>query len=74
MKIAQMAPLAESVPPLLYGGTERVVAYLTEELVRRGHEVTCSPPPTPRPLPGSFPASRAPCASIPRFARFTPGR
>src|SRR5579875_1228926 len=40
MKIAQIAPLAESVPPKLYGGTERVVSYLTEELVRQGHEVT----------------------------------
>jgi glycosyltransferase involved in cell wall biosynthesis len=40
MKIAQIAPLFESVPPRLYGGTERVVAYLTEELVRQGHEVT----------------------------------
>ena len=40
MKIAQIAPLAESVPPRLYGGTERVVYYLTEELVRLGHDVT----------------------------------
>jgi glycosyltransferase involved in cell wall biosynthesis len=40
MKIAQIAPLIESVPPRLYGGTERVVSYLTEELVRLGHEVT----------------------------------
>lgn len=40
MKIAQVAPLAESVPPKLYGGTERVVSALTEELVRLGHEVT----------------------------------
>lgn len=40
MKIAQIAPLYESVPPKLYGGTERVVSYLTEELVRSGHEVT----------------------------------
>ncbi|MFC0282321.1 glycosyltransferase family 4 protein [Camelimonas abortus] len=40
MRIAQVAPLAESVPPRLYGGTERVVSYLTEELVRRGHRVT----------------------------------
>ena len=40
MRIAQIAPLAESVPPKLYGGTERVVSVLTEELVRRGHEVT----------------------------------
>jgi glycosyltransferase involved in cell wall biosynthesis len=40
MRIAQIAPLFESVPPRLYGGTERVVSYLTEELVRQGHEVT----------------------------------
>jgi glycosyltransferase involved in cell wall biosynthesis len=40
MKIAQIAPLYESVPPKLYGGTERVVHYLTEELVRLGHDVT----------------------------------
>jgi glycosyltransferase involved in cell wall biosynthesis len=40
MRIAQVAPLYESVPPQCYGGTERVVSYLTEELVRQGHEVT----------------------------------
>jgi glycosyltransferase involved in cell wall biosynthesis len=40
MKIAQVAPLFESVPPQCYGGTERVVSYLTEELVRQGHQVT----------------------------------
>jgi glycosyltransferase involved in cell wall biosynthesis len=40
MRIAQIAPLIESVPPRLYGGTERIVSYLTEELVRQGHEVT----------------------------------
>ncbi len=40
MKIAQVAPLYEPVPPRLYGGTERVVSYICEELVRRGHEVT----------------------------------
>ena len=40
MRIAQVAPLYESVPPKHYGGTERVVSYLTEELVRQGHEVT----------------------------------
>jgi hypothetical protein len=38
MKIAQIAPLIESVPPPLYGGTERIVSCLTEELVRLGHE------------------------------------
>ena len=40
MKIAQISPLAESCPPKLYGGTERIVSYLTEELVRLGHDVT----------------------------------
>jgi glycosyltransferase involved in cell wall biosynthesis len=40
MRIAQVSPLYERVPPTLYGGTERVVSYLTEELVRLGHEVT----------------------------------
>ncbi|MCI0699636.1 MAG: glycosyltransferase family 4 protein [Planctomycetia bacterium] len=40
MRIAQVAPLYEAVPPKLYGGTERVVSYLTEELVRQGHDVT----------------------------------
>jgi len=40
MKIAQVSPLYEAIPPKLYGGTERVVSFLTEELVRRGHEVT----------------------------------
>jgi glycosyltransferase involved in cell wall biosynthesis len=40
MKIAQISPLIESVPPKLYGGTERIVSYLTEELVRQGHDVT----------------------------------
>jgi glycosyltransferase involved in cell wall biosynthesis len=40
MRIAQVAPLYESVPPKLYGGTERVVSWLTEELVSQGHEVT----------------------------------
>src|SRR3954465_13793743 len=40
MRIAQLAPLAESVPPSLYGGTERVVAWLIDELVALGHDVT----------------------------------
>jgi glycosyltransferase involved in cell wall biosynthesis len=40
MRIAQVSPLAESVPPQLYGGTERVVSYLTDEFVRMGHDVT----------------------------------
>src|ERR1700759_5783197 len=40
VRIAQIAPLVESVPPRLYGGTERVVSWLTEELVAQGHQVT----------------------------------
>src|SRR4051812_10558728 len=40
MRIAQIAPLYESVPPAMYGGTERVVHFLTEELVKIGHDVT----------------------------------
>ena len=40
LRIAQVAPLYESVPPKLYGGTERIVSYLTEELVAQGHDVT----------------------------------
>src|SRR5262245_9438999 len=40
LRIAQLAPLHESVPPRLYGGTERVVSFITEELCGRGHEVT----------------------------------
>jgi glycosyltransferase involved in cell wall biosynthesis len=40
VRIAQVAPLVESIPPKLYGGTERVVSYLTEELARQGHDVT----------------------------------
>ena len=40
MRIAQVSPLWESVPPKLYGGTERVVSWITDELVRLGHDVT----------------------------------
>src|SRR2546425_8112883 len=40
LRIAQIGTLYEQIPPKLYGGTERVVSYVTEELVRRGHEVT----------------------------------
>ena len=40
LRIAELSPLYERVPPRLYGGTERVVAFLTDELVRRGHDVT----------------------------------
>src|SRR5262245_65543832 len=40
MRIAQIAPLMESIPPRLYGGSERIASYLTEELVAQGHDVT----------------------------------
>src|SRR5690554_2376079 len=40
LNIAQIAPLYESIPPKLYGGTERIVHYLTEELINQGHQVT----------------------------------
>jgi len=44
LKIAQIAPLIERVPPRLYGGTERIVSYLTEALVDLGHDVTLFSP------------------------------
>jgi glycosyltransferase involved in cell wall biosynthesis len=40
MRIGQVAPLYERVPPLYYGGTERIVSYLTEELIKQGHDLT----------------------------------
>ena len=40
LRIAQISPLTEAVPPKLYGGTERVISWLTEELVALGHKVT----------------------------------
>ena len=49
MKIAQVSPLMEAVPPKLYGGTERIVAYLTDELVALGHDVPFSPAATASP-------------------------
>jgi glycosyltransferase involved in cell wall biosynthesis len=60
LRIAQVAPLYESVPPKLYGGTERVVAYLAEERVRRGHDVTlfaASDSTVKVPIPGGMPQS-----------------
>ena len=66
MKIAQIAPLAESVPPSLYGGTERVVSYLTEELVRLGHEVTLF-------ASGDSQTAARLVACVPRALRLDPG-
>ncbi len=65
MRIAQVAPLHESVPPQLYGGTERIVCYLTEELVRRGHAVTLF-------AAGDAVTSARLAASTPRSLRFDP--
>ena len=66
MKIAQVSPLFESVPPKLYGGTERIVSYLTEELVRRGHEVTLF-------ASGDSQTSAELVAPVPRALRLDPG-
>ena len=65
MKIAQIAPLSESVPPRLYGGTERVVSYLTEELVGRGMTLRCSPAATSSHPPSCFRSATRPFGSIP---------
>ncbi len=66
MRIAQVAPLAEAVPPTLYGGTERVVSWLTEELVEMGHEVTLF-------ASGDSTTNAALVASSPRALRLDPG-
>lgn len=62
MRIAQISPLWESVPPQRYGGTERVVHYLTEELVRRGHEVALF-------ASGDSRTSAELCATVPQALR-----
>ena len=73
MRVAQIAPLTESVPPRLYGGTERVVSFLTEELVAMGHDVTLfASGDSVRPTPTWSRHGRAPCGSIHRSA--TPWR
>ena len=51
MRIAQVAPLVEAVPPKLYGGTERVVSWLVEALVQQGETLRCSPAATRAPPP-----------------------
>ncbi|HEX9488872.1 MAG TPA: glycosyltransferase family 4 protein, partial [Stellaceae bacterium] len=66
MRIAQVAPLGESVPPRKYGGTERIVSYLTEALVAQGHEVTLYA------SGGSLSAARL-CVTYPRPLRELPG-
>ena len=66
MRIAQVAPLHEAVPPQLYGGTERIVSYLTEALVERGHDVTLF-------ASGDSLTSAELVASRPRALRLDPG-
>ncbi len=66
MRIAQVAPLYEAVPPRLYGGTERIVSYLTEGLVRRGHQVTLF-------ASGESVTSARLVAARPRALRLDPG-
>jgi glycosyltransferase involved in cell wall biosynthesis len=66
MRIAQVAPLGESVPPRKYGGTERIVSYLTEALVAQGHDVTLYA------AGGSRSAAKL-CVSYPRPLRELPG-
>lgn len=66
MRIAQVAPLHEAVPPQLYGGTERIVSYLTEGLVERGHDVTLF-------ASGDSLTSAELVASRPRALRLDPG-
>ena len=68
MRVAQIAPLTESVPPRLYGGTERVVSFLTEELVAMGHDVTLFASGDLSPMPTSSRHGRAPSASTHRSA------
>src|ERR1700726_3857956 len=63
LRIAQVSPLYESVPPKLYGGTERIVSYLTEELVALGHDVTLF-------ASGDSVTSAALCAGAPRALLF----
>jgi glycosyltransferase involved in cell wall biosynthesis len=67
MRIAQVAPLTEAVPPTLYGGTERVVHWLTEELVALGNDVTLFVV-IPRPRRNLTRHGRRPCASTDRSA------
>ena len=68
MRIAQIAPLTEAVPPKLYGGTERVVSWLTEELVALGHEVTLFASGDSLTRPSSSRCGRGLCASTGRCA------
>jgi len=75
MRIAQIAPLHEAVPPKFYGGTERVVSYLTEALVDLGHDVTLfasGDSHTKATLVAAWPRGRAHCASTRRTATCLP--
>ena len=71
MRIAQVSPLYEAVPPHLYGGTERIVAYLTDGLVRQGHEVTLFASGGSSTTARLVPAGNAHCGSIPNLQSAT---
>lgn len=76
MRVAQVAPLYESVPPRLYGGTERVVSWLTEELAAQGHHVTLfasGDSETSAPLPGANWAGTVPHGLSPDRHTFRDG-
>jgi hypothetical protein len=70
MRIAQIAPLTEAIPPKLYGGTERVISWLTEELVALGHDVTPAAIPSRPPSSGRYGPER--CGSMGPFATLVP--
>jgi hypothetical protein len=68
MRIAQIAPLTEAIPPKLYGGTERVISWLADELVALGHDVVCSRAGIRKPRPTWRRAGRRHCVSTARSA------
>jgi len=74
MRIAMVAPLIEAIPPRLYGGTERVVSLLTEELVRRGHEMTLFASGDSQTSAELVACSPGGCDSPPKFATTSPTR
>ena len=61
MQIAQIAPLTEAIPPKLYGGTERVISWLSDELVALGHDVVLFASAIRQPRPTSRHVGRRPC-------------
>src|ERR687884_521275 len=73
LRIAQVAPLVETVPPARYGGTEQVIATLTQELVRRGHQVTLFASGDSRTSARLVPiAERAAWLEVPPYSNYAP--